>query len=198
MVERKQCTEYDFSQSDPCRRGLGKLLEKAERWKVTLLITPPYYPMIFLSPNFHNKTCVHRVDGCGRDILRGLEIPKLTKSRVFMIKARFFLLTRMSICVYIVHTNSEKGEPTLKTERINLRATPQQQMLIQQAAEIKRKSISEFILESACAVAENALLDQRIFFLNDAQWIAFQEALNSPPVEIPALKKLMEEKAPWE
>jgi len=40
-----------------------------------------------------------------------------------------------------------------KTSRIGLRATPQQQMLIQRGAEIKRKSLSEFILESACEVA---------------------------------------------
>jgi uncharacterized protein (DUF1778 family) len=85
-----------------------------------------------------------------------------------------------------------------KTSRIGLRATPHQQMLIQRGAEIKRKSVSEFILESACAVAENALLNQRLFFLNDAQWIAFQEAMNRPAQVKPALKKLMEEKSPWE
>lgn len=86
----------------------------------------------------------------------------------------------------------------MKTERINLRATPQQQILIHQAAEIRRKSMSEFILESACEAAEKALLDQRLFFLDDAQWIAFQEELNRPAEVKPALKKLMEEKAPWE
>ncbi len=85
-----------------------------------------------------------------------------------------------------------------KTSRIGLRATPQQHILIQQAAEIKRKNMSEFILESACAAAENVLLDQRLFFLNDAQWIAFQEALNHPAEVKPTLKKLIEEKAPWE
>lgn len=58
--------------------------------------------------------------------------------------------------------------------------------------------MSEFILESACEAAENALLDQRLFFLNDAQWIAFQEKLNRPAEVKPALKNLMEEKAPWE
>ena len=30
-------------------------------------------------------------------------------------------LPKMPFCVYIVHTNSDKGEPPLKTERINLR-----------------------------------------------------------------------------
>ena len=46
--------------------------------------------------------------------------------------------------------------------------------------------------------AENSLLDQRLFFLNDTQWIAFQEALNRPAEVKPSLKQLMEEKAPWE
>jgi uncharacterized protein (DUF1778 family) len=86
----------------------------------------------------------------------------------------------------------------MKTGRINLRVAPQQQMLIQRGAELKQKSVSQFILESACAVAEQALLDQRLFFVDEEQWNSFQEALNRPAEVKPALKKLLEEKAPWE
>jgi uncharacterized protein (DUF1778 family) len=92
-----------------------------------------------------------------------------------------------------VSTENEKA-----TLRLELPVTFQQEALIRHAAEIAHKSIAEFILHSACAYAENALSDQRVFLLDDEKWQKFQEALDRPAVVNPHLKGLMEEKSPWE
>jgi uncharacterized protein (DUF1778 family) len=66
------------------------------------------------------------------------------------------------------------------------------------AAEITHKSITEFVLDSACQAAANALLDQRLFLVDDEAWQKFQDALDEPAKVKPKLRKLIEEKAPWE
>ncbi|CAN2043873.1 Cytoplasmic protein [Candidatus Magnetomoraceae bacterium gMMP-1] len=86
----------------------------------------------------------------------------------------------------------------IKTARIGLRATLQQQSLIRNAAKIRHQSVTEFILQSACINAENTLLDQKIFFADDNDWKAFTDTLERPPKHKPALEKLLTEMAPWE
>jgi uncharacterized protein (DUF1778 family) len=79
---------------------------------------------------------------------------------------------------------------------INIRALPAQRLLIDKAAAAMRKSRSDFMLEVACREAENVLLDQRLFFLNEVDFAAFEAALQAPVSE--ATKKLLGSKAPWE
>jgi uncharacterized protein (DUF1778 family) len=85
-----------------------------------------------------------------------------------------------------------------RTARFEFRATPQQQMLIHLAAQAVNKSVTQFVLDSACAAAENTLLDQRFFILEEEDWQKFQEALERPAQVKPGLLNLMKEKAPWE
>lgn len=79
---------------------------------------------------------------------------------------------------------------------INIRALPAQRLLIDKAAAVLSKSRSDFMLEAACREAENVLLDQRLFFLNEVDFAAFEAALQAPVSE--AAKKLLGSKAPWE
>ena len=81
-------------------------------------------------------------------------------------------------------------EPKSRTKRFSLRATPRQQQLIKVAAERQGRSATDFILESACEKAEQALTDQTRFALNDKQWKLFMDALDRPPRIIPQIKKL--------
>jgi uncharacterized protein (DUF1778 family) len=85
-----------------------------------------------------------------------------------------------------------------RTARFEFRATPQQQMLIYLAAQAVNKSVTQFVLDSACAAAENTILDQRFFILEEEDWQKFQEALERPAQVKPGLLNLMKEKAPWE
>jgi uncharacterized protein (DUF1778 family) len=84
-----------------------------------------------------------------------------------------------------------------KVARINLRTTPQQDRLIRRAAEAQRKSVSDFILESACRSAESALLDTKTLLLDRRGWEQLNKSLNRRAAAIPELVELFAEKAPW-
>ena len=85
-----------------------------------------------------------------------------------------------------------------RTAPINLRARDSQRNLIDAAANLLGKNRSDFMLEAACREAENVLLDQRLFGLNEVQFNAFTQALEAPVKDNPALRELMARKAPWE
>ncbi len=87
---------------------------------------------------------------------------------------------------------------TRKTERIELRTTPQVKALFKAAAQYAHKNISEFILDAGVTMAERKLADQNLFLLDDAQWAAFQDALDQPVIHKPNLAKLLSEKSALE
>ncbi len=57
-----------------------------------------------------------------------------------------------------------------RDRRFQLRATAQEETLIKVAAERKGLNVTEFILSAACEKAEEALVDQTRFMLDDGQW----------------------------
>jgi len=92
----------------------------------------------------------------------------------------------------------KEKQGTARNTRLGFRATPEQQVLIRHAAEMVNKSVTEFVLESACAAAENTLLNQRYFLLDDENWQKFQDALEQPAKVKTKLRERLKEKAPWE
>lgn len=80
-----------------------------------------------------------------------------------------------------------------KTERIDVRASRAVKQLLQEAARSCHKSVSEFLLEAGVAAANQALADRRHFVLSEAQWQAFEQALDRPVQAKPRLKKLLSE-----
>jgi len=80
-----------------------------------------------------------------------------------------------------------------KTERIDVRASTLIKQLLQDAARASHKSVSEFLLDAGATAAAQTLADRRQFALDDAQWQAFQEALDRPVQSKPRLKKLLSE-----
>jgi uncharacterized protein (DUF1778 family) len=81
---------------------------------------------------------------------------------------------------------------------INIRALDTQRSLIDRAAAIHNKSRSEFMLEAACREAENTLLDQRLYFLTQKKFKAFEAALSSPITENERITDLLASISPWE
>jgi uncharacterized protein (DUF1778 family) len=77
-----------------------------------------------------------------------------------------------------------------RSRRLNLRASAQQEELMRQGAQERGESLTDFIIRSACAEAEQTLADQRRFSLNADQWIAFVAALDRPPQPKPRLRRL--------
>ena len=80
-----------------------------------------------------------------------------------------------------------------KTRRFNLRATNSQVKLIRVVAELEGRSVTDFILESACKEAEQALAGQQHFVLSEIQWKAFTKALDRPAQVKPKLRDLFSE-----
>ena len=80
-----------------------------------------------------------------------------------------------------------------RTEKLDLRLTRDAKRALQAAASASRRSVSQFVLESALARADEALADRRTFGLNAAQWRAFLTALDAPPRRLPRLEALLSE-----
>jgi uncharacterized protein (DUF1778 family) len=80
---------------------------------------------------------------------------------------------------------------TTRSEKLDLRLTRQAKRALQAAATVSRRSVSEFVLESALARADEALADRRSFGLSASQWKAFLAALDAPPRPLPHLERLL-------
>ncbi len=85
-----------------------------------------------------------------------------------------------------------------KTAPINMRVEPSQHALLTKAASILHKDRTSFILDVACREAENVLLDQRLFHLNEEQFASFEALLVAPVPVNEKLKALLAETSPWE
>jgi uncharacterized protein (DUF1778 family) len=80
-----------------------------------------------------------------------------------------------------------------KSERIDVRTSHPVKQLLQEAARACHKNVSEFLLDAGMTAAAQTLADRRQFVLGEAQWRAFQEALDRPVRSKPRLKKLLRE-----
>jgi uncharacterized protein (DUF1778 family) len=80
-----------------------------------------------------------------------------------------------------------------RSEKLDLRLTKNAKRALQAAAVASHRSLSEFVLESALARADEALADRRAFSLNAAQWKEFLAALDAPPRPLPRMERLLKE-----
>ena len=84
-----------------------------------------------------------------------------------------------------------------RSARLGLRATPQQEAVLRRAAEVSHKSMTDFILDTACQAAEQVLLDQRLFLVEDSQAQALLDLLDRPEQDNAGLRELFSRRAPW-
>jgi uncharacterized protein (DUF1778 family) len=83
---------------------------------------------------------------------------------------------------------------TIRSRRINLRATNRQEKLIRAGAETSGVSLTDFILESACLQAQHVLANKREFAASPKQWKAFLDLLDRPARVKPELVRLFSER----
>ena len=90
-------------------------------------------------------------------------------------------------------------KPAARSEKIDLRVSPRAKRLLQSAAEAAgARSVSDFVLTSALARAEETLPDRQRFGLDADRWQAFQEALDASTRPLPRLAKLLTEQSRFE
>jgi len=80
-----------------------------------------------------------------------------------------------------------------RSERLDVRASPSAKHLLQRAAQVQQRTVSEFVLQSALAAAAETLAERRHFELDDERWQAFLAALDAPPTPKPRLERLLRE-----
>lgn len=85
-----------------------------------------------------------------------------------------------------------------RSARLGLRATPEQEAVLRRAADVAHKSLTDFILDSACQAAEQTLLDQRLFVVSGSQYQALMDLLDRPAQDNDGLRDLFARKSPWD
>jgi uncharacterized protein (DUF1778 family) len=80
-----------------------------------------------------------------------------------------------------------------RTEKLDLRLSVDAKRRLSAAAAVSQRSISDFVLTSALAQANELLADRQHFGLDAEQWTAFMEALDAPGRELPRLERLFQE-----
>jgi uncharacterized protein (DUF1778 family) len=85
-----------------------------------------------------------------------------------------------------------------KDDVIQIRASAETKAILTRAAALRGQKLSEFMLDSARRRAEEALLDQRVFFLDPEAYDAFLALLDAPATPDARLVELMSRKAPWD
>jgi uncharacterized protein (DUF1778 family) len=85
-----------------------------------------------------------------------------------------------------------------RTSKLDLRLSAAAKRTLNAAAQAAHRSVSQFVLESALARAEETLLERRRFELDPGQWTEFMAALDAPPRDIPALRQLWEKPSPFD
>jgi len=78
-----------------------------------------------------------------------------------------------------------------KSERIDVRASTPVKQLLQEAARVSHKNVSEFLLDAGIIAANQTLADRTRFELSQDKWREFQAALDRPVLSKPKLKKLL-------
>lgn len=84
-----------------------------------------------------------------------------------------------------------------KDEVIQIRTSGETKAFLDRAAALRGQEVSEFILESALGQAERAILDERLFFLDDDAHARFLALLDSPPKPSVKVRERLRRKPPW-
>ena len=78
-----------------------------------------------------------------------------------------------------------------KPSRLNIRVSEHEKDVLMRAASALNTSVSSFVVQRAYAEAQVILAEQSQFRLSDKKWREFKRALDAPPKDIPALRKLL-------
>lgn len=86
----------------------------------------------------------------------------------------------------------------VRNEKLDIRLSADDKERLGAAAAVARRSLSDFVLSSALASAEETLADRRHFVLDPDRWEAFLAILDRPPAVSEGLSKLMRRPSPFE
>ena len=79
--------------------------------------------------------------------------------------------------------------PALKKQRIDLRLTDDDKIIIEEAAAISNQTITQFVVASASERAAEVIEQHRRMVLNEQSWSLVMEAITQPPAPNDRLKR---------
>lgn len=82
---------------------------------------------------------------------------------------------------------------TARSEKLDIRITPEAKRLLQEAARERHTSISQFVLDTALGAANDLLAARTRIGLDSERWEQFLEALDAPPRVHARMKRLLNE-----
>lgn len=104
-----------------------------------------------------------------------------------MLKSYYIVVDRLGI---FMSGNLKRKDNDSKDDRLQLRISSTKKDIIAKAAKLEKKSLSEFVLDQAYEQAQRILSDNGQYVLTEAQWEHFINALEEPPKDLSALRKL--------
>jgi uncharacterized protein (DUF1778 family) len=115
--------------------------------------------------------------------------PQAMLAEIFMLDRGKLLLYRQYVVSTPIRKYSSPGR-RVASARVNLRIHPQVKAILVQAARLQRQRLTEFMVAAALNAAEIAVAERTRFVLSPRKWRQFNAALDLPPRQIPALRKL--------
>jgi uncharacterized protein (DUF1778 family) len=85
-----------------------------------------------------------------------------------------------------------------RSEKLDLRISPEAKKTLQAAAAAQSRSLSEFVLDSALQRAAETLPDRQRFGLDEGRWKEFMAALEGRPRSLARLQKLLRSRGPFD
>jgi uncharacterized protein (DUF1778 family) len=79
--------------------------------------------------------------------------------------------------------------PTPKTYRFDARLNEEQKLIIQRAADLEGRTVTDFVLQSAQAAAERTIERRALLVLDARESVAFANAILSPAEPGPVLRE---------
>jgi uncharacterized protein (DUF1778 family) len=80
-----------------------------------------------------------------------------------------------------------------RSDKLDIRISPEAKRILQEAARERHTTISQFVIDSALATANDVLAERTRIGLDSEQWTAFMAALDAPPRTHERMKRLLKE-----
>jgi len=87
----------------------------------------------------------------------------------------------------------KKSAKRARTYRFDARLNREQKLLIQRAADLEGRSMTDFVIQSAQAAAARTIEERSVLVLSARDSLAFAEAILNPPDPGPGLRRAARE-----
>ena len=89
------------------------------------------------------------------------------------------------------------GAKRRRSERLEVRTTPEDRALIDSAAQASDMGLTEFVVTNLTVAARRVLVDRSEFLLDPDSQQAWEEINERPARDLPGLRQLMEHPSPF-